>query len=96
MARLIRAPEALADLHSIVGHIARDNPTAALRRIESVETLFHTLSRQPLMGERCQSHRWGEQRRFLHGHYVVYYRPLDNGVDILRVLHGARDQDTQL
>jgi len=30
-------------------------------------------------------------RSFPVGSYVIFYRPMENGVEIVRVLHGARD-----
>ena len=32
-----------------------------------------------------------ELRSFAVGNYVIFYRPIENGVEIVRVLHGARD-----
>jgi len=32
-------------------------------------------------------------RSFPFGRYVVFYAPLDDGIDIVRVLHGSRDID---
>ncbi|MBL8827289.1 MAG: type II toxin-antitoxin system RelE/ParE family toxin [Planctomycetaceae bacterium] len=72
-------------------HIAADNPAAAYDWLVTLEELFGTLASQPLLGERYQSRRWGPLRRFCHGNYVIYYRPIAEGVDILRVVHGARD-----
>ncbi len=30
-------------------------------------------------------------RRTTRGSYVLYYRPADHGIDVVRVVHGARD-----
>jgi toxin ParE1/3/4 len=32
-----------------------------------------------------------ELRSFPVGRYVVFYRPQDDGIDVVRVLHSARD-----
>ncbi len=29
------------------------------------------------------------------GRYVIFYEPLDDGIDVIRVLHSARDVDAQ-
>jgi toxin ParE1/3/4 len=34
-------------------------------------------------------------RSFPIGRYMIFYEPLPDGVVIVRVLHGARDIDTQ-
>jgi toxin ParE1/3/4 len=96
MTKVIRSPKAVTDMQGIAEHIAADNPTAAYAWLESIESLFRTLATQPMMGERYQTRRWGLLRRFCHGNYVVYYRPINDGVDVLRVIHGARDPRKQL
>jgi toxin ParE1/3/4 len=30
-------------------------------------------------------------RSFPVGKYVIFYRPIENGIEIARILHGARD-----
>jgi plasmid stabilization system protein ParE len=32
-------------------------------------------------------------RSLLVGDYVMFYRPIDDGIEVVRVLHGARDID---
>lgn len=92
MARVRRWSRANRDLTSIVRHIARDNPAAAHRWLTSIEELFCRLAAQPEMSAVCETRRFGLIRRHSFGNYVIYYRPIDDGIDVLRVLHGARDQ----
>jgi toxin ParE1/3/4 len=33
-------------------------------------------------------------RSFPFGRYVIYYVPIEDGIDVVRVLHSARDIDT--
>ena len=35
-------------------------------------------------------------RSFPFGAYVIFYRPLQDGVDVVRVLHGSRDVESAL
>jgi len=30
------------------------------------------------------------------GPYLVFYLPIENGIDVIRVIHGARDIDREL
>jgi len=30
-------------------------------------------------------------RSFSAGRFLIFYRPLDNGIQVVRVVHGARD-----
>ena len=51
------------------------------------------LARQPLIGE-SRDESLPELRSFSVSHHVIYYRPLARQhpfVEIVRVLHGARD-----
>lgn len=85
-----RTSQARLDLVEIVDFIARDNPVAAFRLLDRLEEKFAMLARQPLIGEPRDDLGEGV-RQFTVGNYVIYYRSLDDGALILRVLHGARD-----
>jgi toxin ParE1/3/4 len=93
MPHLLRSPQALEDLSDISRHIAQDNPRAALNWLDEMEQLFSALAAYPRMGEQVRTRRFGVVRRFSQGNYVLYFRPLLDGVEILRVVHGARDQN---
>jgi toxin ParE1/3/4 len=92
MANVVRTPRADQDLGQVVRYIAKDNLSAAVSWLDEVEALFQLLATQPEMGQRWQSKSLGEVRRLAHGKYVIYYLPIADGVEIVRVLHGAREQ----
>jgi toxin ParE1/3/4 len=96
VANVIQSLPAEADLNAIVDYIAADNLPAALDWLMAIRQLFELLSKQPLIGERQITLRHGEVRRICHGRYVVYYLPIRDGVEILRVIHGAREHDNLL
>jgi len=48
------------------------------------------LSEQPGVG-RDRSDVLSGLRGFPVGNYVIFYQPVDDGIEIVRVLHGARD-----
>ena len=48
---------------------------------------------QPLLGRLCPELA-PNLRSFPVGNYVIFYRPIDNGIEVARVLHGARDIDS--
>lgn len=89
MARAYYAPPADADLFAIGSHIAKDNPVAAMRLTEELQAVCDLLATQPEMSEKAQTQRFGEVRRHVIGNYLIYYRGVDDGVEILRVVHGA-------
>jgi len=81
---------ARSDLDEIWFYIAQDNPDAADKLIRAVVSRFRTLASMPLMGR--QREELSPRLRSLSvGRYVIFYRPIENGVEIARVLQGARD-----
>ena len=96
MHRVFYTVQAERDLQPTVEYFARDNLTAAIRWLDETESLFGLLASQPALGEPMQTRRFGDGRRHSIGNYVVYYRLADDGLQILRVLHAARDQEPLL
>jgi toxin ParE1/3/4 len=97
MNRYIFAPSARDDLDEIWDYIGieQQSPAAADRVIyEFIET-FKLLAEQPLMAEKCQQfeHLVPELRHFPVGNYIMYYRPMENGVQIGHIAHGAMNQE---
>lgn len=50
------------------------------------------MATQPRMG-RAREELAAGVRSFAFGRYVVFFTPLPDGIDLVRVLHGARDVD---
>jgi len=86
------AEEARDDLASIWEYIALENdaPEAADKIMDGLEGVFRQLGKHPLIGPR-RPEFGPELRSFPQGNYVVLYRPTPENVEIVRVLHGARD-----
>ncbi len=85
---------ARADLIEIWEYIATDNPTAADRLIKRIEMKCRNLARSPLIG-RAREQLAPQLRSFALGNYVIFYRPEEYGILVIRVLHGARDIETE-
>ena len=83
-------PGARKDLKSIHRYIAVDNAAAADRQLEAFFTRFHRLARHPRIGQPRDDLGRGI-RIFPAGSYVIVYRPRNFGIEIIQVLHGARD-----
>jgi toxin ParE1/3/4 len=85
------------DLADVFYHYAREgNLTIAHRFLAEAEAIFKRLARMPGMGTRYQLDdsifadlRFFPIPRFRK--YLVFYRPVDGGIQVFRVLHGARD-----
>ncbi len=88
------AIQANQDLDEIFDYIAQDNPPAAARWVYSLEEKCRMLSDTPGLGRR-RNDLAPSLRGFPVGNYVIFYRPMPDGIEILRVLHGARDIPAQ-
>lgn len=82
-------PEADADIEDIILHIARDNETAAWRWFDAIREKCRALGEMPHMGIARPETR-PELRTFPFGSYIIAYRPIAGGVEIVRIVHGAR------
>jgi toxin ParE1/3/4 len=92
MARVTRRPLAAADILDIWDHIAEDSLDQADRWIDKLDEKFGILATQPLMG-RAREELAADLRSFPFGRYVIFYMPAQDGIDVVRVLHSARDVD---
>jgi len=98
MAKFFLSAEAEADLDEIHARITFDNPEAANEVLDAAYQSFIKLARTPGLGrtrvfsqsELADLHSW-HVGRFTQ--YLIFYRRLKGttGVEIVRVIHGARD-----
>jgi toxin ParE1/3/4 len=82
--------EARKDLDEIWLYIAQDNPDAADRFVSALVSRFPMLATQAEAG-RSRKELSENLRSHAVGNYVIFYRQIINGIEIHRVLHGARD-----
>ena len=90
MSVIQRTAQAEEDLIGIWLYIAQDNPGAADRLLDDIEEGFHALADNSLMG-RLRPDIAQELRYCTVGKYLILYRAVPDGVQIVRVIHGARD-----
>jgi toxin ParE1/3/4 len=90
MPTVTRNPLLREDLIKIWTYIAADNPSAADRLLDMLEEKFELLARNPRLGVR-RTEILPDIRSFPVGNYVILYRSMPNGVEIVRVIHGQRD-----
>jgi toxin ParE1/3/4 len=94
---VVRRPAAVFDIMNIADYLAsRGGLALADRFTASAEKTFERLARMPGIGS-----RWGSDRPSLADvrffpvakfpNHIIFYRPIPGGVEVLRVLHGARD-----
>jgi toxin ParE1/3/4 len=90
MARCLVKPRADRDLDSIWSFITVDNPRAADAMIDRLTDTFNMLLTMPQAGR--LRHEFRENlRSFAVENYVIFYMPVPEGIDIVRVVHGRRD-----
>ena len=89
MPHVIRTAQAEEDLIDIWVYIAEDNPGAADALLRDIDEKCALLVRTPAMGQ-ARPDIAPELRHFPVGRYLMLYRIIDDGVEIVRVLHGAR------
>lgn len=86
---------ARADLLDIWLEIASKNPAVADRLYDRLEARVRVLGDHPGIGT-ARPDISTETRMLVEGSYVILYRIRADGVQVVRILHGARDIDQQV
>ncbi len=84
--------KAETDLDEIWAYIAKDNQEAADRMVDAVLVSSRLHVRFPGMGQN-RGELGLNLRSFVVSPYVIFYRPHGDTIEVLRVLHTARDID---
>jgi toxin ParE1/3/4 len=97
--RVVKKPAAERDLDQIAAYLGEESPQLAIRFLRAAAKAFQQLVRMPEMGSCWEAGNWPGLRvwpipRFAK--YLIFYQPLENGIDVIRVLHGAQDVDRLL
>lgn len=90
MAKFKRTAAAENDLLSIWRYVAEDNPSAATRLLRTIDEKCALLADNPKLGP-ARPDIAPELRYYAIGNYLIFYREVTNEVEIVRVLHGARN-----
>ena len=85
-----KRPLALADLAEIWSFIADDSEANADRFLPKLEAKLQLLATQAQMG-RLREELMPGLRSFPYARYVVFFMPERDGIEIVRVVHSARD-----
>lgn len=96
MTRILKRRSAKVDLIEQADFIAQDNLEAALRFLDAAEDTFNRLAEFPRIGKsrKVKSRILSDVRQFpIIGFekYLIFYRPIKDGIEVLRILHSARD-----
>lgn len=90
------SPKAQQDLDALFDTtVERWGIEQALRYTDMLEATFLRLAEAPHLGTSCDLIRPGYRRRKAD-HHMIYYRPADYGVAIIRILHERMDAPRHL
>ena len=92
MPQIKRSSLAQNDATEIWAYIAQDNEVAADKLIDRIDQRLKSLSFMPLSGT-AMPFIGPEIRRTVVGRYSIYYRPVNDGIEVLRILHERRQHD---
>lgn len=83
-------PQAERDVYDVMSYIGQRNPRAALRWQDEIYATFAMIGSMPGIGTARETPQLKTQM-FPKDGYLIFYRVYEDGVEILRVLHAARD-----
>jgi toxin ParE1/3/4 len=87
---------AKADLIAIAEYIGQENPDRAATFTEGLLDCCNSLVELHSAFPLVPRYEALAIRRRVHGRYLIFYRVSPNRIDVLHILHGARDYDTFL
>lgn len=80
------------DLIDIFDLIAKDKPSVALEYIDKLETTIDLLSTNPRLGVECKNKNINKDCRILvFENYLIFYKFIDNEIQIARILNNRVD-----
>jgi len=87
-----KSPQAEADIALIWQFIADHSVKAADALLDRIDGTFDMLAQTPLAG-RARNDLALRLRSFPIGSYVIFYVPVSDGIEVVRVMHGRQDID---
>ncbi|MFQ4144497.1 type II toxin-antitoxin system RelE/ParE family toxin [Chlorogloeopsis sp. ULAP02] len=90
MNRFIISTQAALDLENIWNYVAKNNPRSADKLFDRLREKFAKLAKLPQMGERRENLAIS-LRSFPVGNYLIFYRTIYEGIEIVRIIHGSQD-----
>jgi toxin ParE1/3/4 len=99
--RILWSPPAERDRDAIAEYISRNSPKSAVRFLDAVEQACQRLADMPEIGgvwESSLPRLVGLRVWQIPGfeNYLLFYRVAEPALQIVRLLHGARDLERQL
>ena len=92
MPQVLKRPQAETDLDEIWWYIAQDNPDNADRFLDKIEERCQALAQFPRLGV-SREELMPALRSLAVGNCLIFYLPIVDGIEVVRVLSGMRDID---
>jgi plasmid stabilization system protein ParE len=93
---VVLTPEAEFDLETIAQYIARDSVTTALSFVHELREKCLGLAETPRGYPLMPRYEHLGIRRRLFDNYLIFYRIGVDAIEVLHILHGARDYEILL
>ena len=90
MARVIRSEQAQRDLEGILDDLDRQSTQASERFADKFDQTCDLHALHPQIGASAEEYA-PNLRHFTVWSYAVFDRPITDGIEIIRIIHGARD-----
>jgi toxin ParE1/3/4 len=95
---LVIHPRADLDQFEIFSYLAKNNPRAARRFLDSLDAVWNSINSDPARGHRyLNSKRSDEDWRYVRvpgfESYFIFYRLTGQNAEVVRIVHGSRDLD---
>jgi toxin ParE1/3/4 len=89
-------PQAVEELDDMAAYLGRSSPATAFRFLQAWEQTLSFLEQMPGIGHPCllvnpmlKELRWWPVQGFQN--HLIYYLPVDKGIEVLHLFHGARN-----
>ncbi len=90
MSQVVRSEQAQQDLEKILEYLDHQSTQAADRFVTKFEQTCNLHALHPQIGESATAYA-PNLRYFVIWNYAIFYRPIPEGIEIIRMIHGARD-----
>ncbi|HLM00818.1 MAG TPA: type II toxin-antitoxin system RelE/ParE family toxin [Pyrinomonadaceae bacterium] len=90
MAKVILSEDAQTDLREIWLYLSENSLNSADRVIDEMMRKFRMLAENPKVGQ-LHDELIINLRSFPYKKYIIFYFSMENGVEIYRIIHGARN-----
>jgi toxin ParE1/3/4 len=90
MPQVVRSERAQQDLEGILDFLDSQSTQAADRFAVKFEQSCELHAAHPQIGAGATEYA-PNLRHFTVWNYAIFYRPLEDGIELIRIIHGARD-----